>query len=120
MTEQHTAEPIELVIHSRTAPKAGWPCGIYAKDKFDEDDDKTLLIADFDDVSDVPLPTCLANARRFVACWNACKGIPTEQLEVLNKFNDCLRLTALCATAVRLADDLHDAAEVAQTGQVGP
>ncbi|MFH1572554.1 MAG: hypothetical protein ABIG68_01145 [Acidobacteriota bacterium] len=24
---------------------------------------------------------CVANARRAVACWNACQGIPTEALE---------------------------------------
>ena len=38
-----------------------------------------------------------ANARRLVACWNACEGIPTEQVEagvvgeMVTALRDCLQ-----------------------------
>lgn len=32
-----------------------------------------------------------ANARRLAACWNACAGIPTEQLELAASWGDIIK-----------------------------
>lgn len=53
----------------------------------EDDDYAAQLIA----VSGDPYPLAVAdvyseaNARRLVACWNACEGIPTEMLEAVCK-----------------------------------
>lgn len=36
-------------------------------------------------------PRSVANARRLAACWNACQGIPTEQLELAASWGDIIK-----------------------------
>lgn len=46
-----------------------------------------MFVSDCDAESETPsrIETCKANARRIVACVNACDGIPTEALECQSK-----------------------------------
>ncbi len=52
---------------------------------------------------------CEADARRLVACWNACEGISTEALEAGVVGNLCSELSAL-AEQYETWHDLGDAA----------
>ena len=36
-----------------------------------------------------------ANARRLAACWNACAGIPTEQLELAASWGDIIKAAVI-------------------------
>lgn len=75
MAEQHTAEPWEVQFSpTRTRPiifgSDGFGIAGVSRNAFHIDDPDTTE----------------ANARRIVACVNACKGIGTDTLESITKF----------------------------------
>ena len=61
--------------------------------------------------------TAKENARRLAACWNACEGISTENLEYGLPVKE---LVQQCNEAIQQRDELLDAAiEALEAGQDG-
>lgn len=56
---------------------------------------------------------CEANARRLVACWNACEGVSTETLECLKDFQRQSAMQSLQATLAE-RDELIEALRAAK------
>lgn len=76
-------------------------------------------------------PVRRANARRLVACWNACEGISTETLEngnsiqvaLMGGLNAALECDRLLAENARLREALEDMVELRDltiAGRVNP
>ncbi|MGL4755845.1 MAG: hypothetical protein ACRCXB_26105 [Aeromonadaceae bacterium] len=75
MTQKHTPEPWATDYRER-------PDGMFAQEVFDANGETIATLAWFPVDSGVGTTTNReANARRIVACVNACAGLPTEQLE---------------------------------------
>lgn len=83
MVTEHTPEPwfvsdvSSSCVTSDPAKCAGWP-------------PSKEVIASLDDGEYIANPRAEADARRIVACVNACRSITTEELE-----NDCLVWAAI-------------------------
>ena len=57
-----------------------------------------------------------ADARRLVACWNACQGISTEGIEAITALGGMTHKMPVAAGLVRQSDDLLSALrEIAET-----
>lgn len=61
-----------------------------------------------------------ANARRFVACWNACLNVPTEQLEVEPLADEIARLKESCGSYRRVIEAMGGNADGIDWPRVGP
>lgn len=84
MTTQHTPEPWRAYDLESSTPHIGTigPAGrgwLYetVADFYHDTDDSTSVVGAIYE----PHPNAAANARRIVACINACAGIPIEELE---------------------------------------
>lgn len=77
MTQKHTPEPWATDYRER-------PDGMFAQEVFDANGETIATLAWFPVDSGVGTTTNReANARRIVACVNACKGWETSQLEAM-------------------------------------
>lgn len=96
-TSDHTPEPWAAYDLDGSTPyignkaangRPGWEHETIA-DLFRDMDDGTSVVGAMNE----PYPNAAANARRIVACVNACAGIPTDKLEQLTPANvsDALR-----------------------------
>lgn len=71
------------------------------------------------------VPTAIANARRIVACWNACDGISTENLEenrpvqwLAEQYNEVVKqCDELQASLIASGIRLHEVATACATAE---